>query len=266
MAAVGQLRTSETPTFKLAVAHVRKAIEYRQLATIIGDPGTGKSHLARAFAESDPNCILMTIDVPELKSWPEFVRRLASASNAYRHELNHLSTHHVYSRIQEEFKNTWEWKTTSQGPWLLIDEAQRLSFPILRAAIDLQDSYSGPQMPVVLNANRQFLGHKRDRDFPLEQISSRTEPRTLYIEVSWRDYQQLAIDNDVQGANAYSFLEARFERSSELRDLTALLSNARIILPQGPLTLGILELAQTQMGNIGQRPQDYKVSKRHTAA
>lgn len=264
------VKSSETETFKQMIAHVQQAIEFRQLATIVGDPGTGKSHLAGQFAESHPGCILMTIDVPEMKSWPEFVRRLSVACNGYQYELRHLSTHHIFNRLRQDFVDQYDKRAapSEYKPWLLIDEAQRLSFPVLRAAIDLQDVRGGPQMPVVLLANKQFLGHRQDRGFAINQISSRTDPRTLNIEVTWRDYQQVAIDNDVQGSGAYAFLQARYECKPELRDLTALLSTARSIVSEGPLALEMLELAQSQMGNFGPGNSKgaFKFSRRNTAA
>lgn len=250
-----KIKSTETPTFKAMVNHVKTTIESRTIGSILGKPGVGKSHLGHMFAASDPNCVFIEIGFSRLKSDTQLWRLLHNEVLGRGYHITHRSANSM-RRDVEEFLNS------CPDLWLWFDEIQRAEPEIILSLLPLNTAFKGSNTPIILSGNREYWTGRGANAFDVDQISSRVRNRVLNIEsASKRDFIDIAASNGVEGVDAYDYIEAIHTDTPDLRRLIDLLVQARSILSQGPLKFDVLKLATSQLPGFDVGKGVFKISR-----
>lgn len=123
---------------------------------------------------------------------------------------------------------------------LLFDEFQHADLNATRVILELQKN-SG--IPMIFFSNAERLQKSRLSDPSLKQISNRIPFRLSIEAVHPGDIQAFGVAYNVNGTDAYHYLE-KFGLSSDLHEVRFILDEARAIAgPKGPITLSHLREA-----------------------
>ena len=239
-------KVSETSVFREMDGTFSKARLYRECALIVGPPGIGKTTGLQEMSRRDPSIILITATSANGAKTP-FFRFLADhiserTIHFRRHDRQPL--HDLFLRMGETLQE--------ELPDFAIaaDESQNIQPDATRLLLDLNEFFG---VPILLVGNPHTLKSTKANQEALNQIWDRIEGhRHEFRGVGSGDVVAIAADHDVEGVDAYRYLEA-FMLDRSLRRLASLLREARIYAgPQGSIRLPHLRKAVAVLHSEGE--------------
>ena len=199
------------------------AFSYRESALIVGPPGIGKTTAIHEIARRNKAIILMTATAANgAKS--TFFKELGNeiSTRDYRFlQPSKISLADRFALIADTLQYY-----TDKATAIIIDEAQNLAPDTMRLLLDINEK-SG--VPIAFVGNPHTLKSAKVNQDALRQIWDRVDGHKCEFKgVASGDVHAIAIDQDVEGVDAYSYLEAFAMENKSLRRLASLLREARI--------------------------------------
>lgn len=222
---------------RLVRSAIEAALELDYPSVVVGAAGSGKTTAVRDYIKRDGG-VYCQAGLAN-KSVRGMFQMLVEAHDIYsnaRHTAELAQV--VYSRLQPP--------TGRRGGLLIIDEFQTLEDSALREVLNIQETC---KIPLVLCGNDKRLARTKSHNTALDQINSRLGIRVELGKPPAEDCRAIAVEFNVEGADAYRALET-FGSATSLRDLTRVLEIAEMINPGGGIALAQIETAVIkQYGN-----------------
>ena len=232
-------KVSETSIFRRIETTIAAAFHYREPCLIVGPPGIGKTTALNEIARRHEAIIFITATAANgAKS--SFFKLLAdhiSERNRHFRRPAKQSLHDLFSMLSGVLADYMPLDTA-----IMIDEAQNLNFDAMRLLLDLNDQV---KTPIAFVGNPHTLKSTKANQEALNQIWDRVSGhRFEFRGLGTGDVIAIAVDHNVEGVDAYGYLEAFAMKNSSLRRLAGLLREARTSAgPQGSIRLPHLRKA-----------------------
>ena len=218
-----QTRVSKISTYEDILGCFRYAVAGKRAGLIIGPPGIGKTTALEDIRRRDPKVTL--IRVAATRSTPRACLNLIA--NEMRLYTDGRSAAAIFEIIESRVSHP------ACEDILIFDEAQNLPLAILKEMVDLPERF---QIPVIVCGNGELLKSRRVSSAAFDQIESRIAKRVILAAPTREDFEMIAVDFDAFGKDAHAACVA-YGGNTSLRDLVAMLEDARRYAGDGPLRL-----------------------------